>query len=261
MIDLGLADLTVKGHEQKIIQFLRFTDKPVNTTTAKDIRSFLMTYRNKAVKTYRNQLCSLKVFFRDFMKRGYLVESFKFPPVPLRVQNAVPSKREIQEFYISLPSIKERIVFLFLASSGLRISEGSGLLLSNINFKTRMIIPNSHRGGTKKSWLTFYNTECEQKLNEYMKSRDKNSEQLFQIKKRRIQCTFKKTSDTIGIQVTPQSLRRWFCSEMLRLGIQEIYIDAFCGRTPKSVLARHYTDYSPERLKKIYDKANLKVLS
>jgi hypothetical protein len=27
-----------------------------------------------------------------------------------------------------------------------------------------------------------------------------------------------------------------------------------------SVLARHYTDYSPERLKAIYDKAELKVL-
>jgi hypothetical protein len=31
--------------------------------------------------------------------------------------------------------------------------------------------------------------------------------------------------------------------------------------TLKSLLARHYTDYSPERLKKIYDKANLQVLS
>lgn len=38
------------------------------------------------------------------------------------------------------------------------------------------------------------------------------------------------------------------------------YIDAFCGRTPKSVLARHYSDYSSEKLKQIYDKANLKVL-
>jgi hypothetical protein len=39
------------------------------------------------------------------------------------------------------------------------------------------------------------------------------------------------------------------------------YTDAFCGRVPKSVLARHYSDYSPERLKEIYEKANLKVLA
>jgi intergrase/recombinase len=48
---------------------------------------------------------------------------------------------------------------------------------------------------------------------------------------------------------------------MLRLGVSEAYIDAFCGRVPESVLARHYADYNPERLKEIYEKANLKVLT
>jgi len=48
---------------------------------------------------------------------------------------------------------------------------------------------------------------------------------------------------------------------MGELGVQDRYIDAFCGRVPKSILARHYTDYSPERLKRRYDKAGLKVLS
>ena len=38
------------------------------------------------------------------------------------------------------------------------------------------------------------------------------------------------------------------------------YVDAFCGRVPQTVLARHYTDYSPEKLKEIYEKANLKIL-
>ena len=39
------------------------------------------------------------------------------------------------------------------------------------------------------------------------------------------------------------------------------YINAFCGRTPKSVLARHYLDYSPEKMRKICEKADLKVLT
>ncbi|GAG46911.1 unnamed protein product, partial [marine sediment metagenome] len=39
------------------------------------------------------------------------------------------------------------------------------------------------------------------------------------------------------------------------------YINSFYDSTPKSILARYYTDYSSERLKKIYDKANIKVLS
>jgi len=33
-----------------------------------------------------------------------------------------------------------------------------------------------------------------------------------------------------------------------------------CGGVPRSVLARHYADFSPERLKEIYEKAGLRVL-
>jgi len=51
-----------------------------------------------------------------------------------------------------------------------------------------------------------------------------------------------------------------FCSEMGELGVADRYVDAFCGRVPRSVLARHYTDFSPERLKRIYDGAGLRVL-
>jgi intergrase/recombinase len=47
---------------------------------------------------------------------------------------------------------------------------------------------------------------------------------------------------------------------MLRLGVSETYIDAFCGRVSKTVLARHYTDFSPEKLKKIYDETVPNVL-
>ena len=38
--------------------------------------------------------------------------------------------------------------------------------------------------------------------------------------------------------------------EMGMLGVADRYIGAFCGRVSKSVLARHYTDYSPEKLKR-----------
>jgi hypothetical protein len=39
------------------------------------------------------------------------------------------------------------------------------------------------------------------------------------------------------------------------------WMRAFYGRTPKSILARHYIDYSPEKLKEIYEKAHLNVLT
>jgi len=47
---------------------------------------------------------------------------------------------------------------------------------------------------------------------------------------------------------------------MGKLGVPDRYVDAFCGRVPKSVLARRYSDFKPEKLKEVYDKANLKFL-
>ncbi|MFQ5951142.1 MAG: hypothetical protein ACE5KH_03555 [Candidatus Geothermarchaeales archaeon] len=40
-----------------------------------------------------------------------------------------------------------------------------------------------------------------------------------------------------GINITPQKLRQFFAAEMARLGVPDRYVDAFCGRTPNSVLA------------------------
>ncbi|MEM3506079.1 MAG: hypothetical protein QW589_01440 [Candidatus Bathyarchaeia archaeon] len=56
-----------------------------------------------------------------------------------------------------------------------------------------------------------------------------------------------------------KNLRLEFRQQLLLL-VGYSYVDAFCGRVPRSILAKHYTDYSPERLKEIYDKAGLKVL-
>jgi hypothetical protein len=47
---------------------------------------------------------------------------------------------------------------------------------------------------------------------------------------------------------------------MVSLGVNDRYIDAFCGRIPKSVLAWHYTNYNPERLGRFYEEANQKAL-
>ncbi|MCL7390405.1 MAG: hypothetical protein LZ173_10840 [Thaumarchaeota archaeon] len=48
---------------------------------------------------------------------------------------------------------------------------------------------------------------------------------------------------------------------MGKLGISDRYVDAFCRRVSESVLARHYTNFSPEKLKEILRKVNIKVLN
>ena len=60
--------------------------------------------------------------------------------------------------------------------------------------------------------------------------------------------------------ISAHTLRSVSAREMNKAGVQDRYIDAFCGRVPQSILARHYRDYSPDVLKEIYDRVNIKIL-
>ena len=184
----------------------------------------------------------------------------------------VPPKEEIGKFFEVLPNVKigkdnrridepkYKALVLFLASSGLGLGEALSLTKEDVVFRDRMVVPNNahETSSTKNSWVTFYNEETE----EYPTWLD-DLEQEDKIFPRDVSVydAFKIAEEATGFDITPQRLREWFCEEMGNLGVQDRYIDAFCGRVPKSVLARRYTDYAPHKLKAIYEKASLKVLS
>jgi len=184
------------------------------------------------------------------------VDSFKFPNIPYRPK-IIPSREDLQTFYGCLDSSFAQALFLFYASSGLRKGEVLSLNVEDIDFKKRMIIPNNHSGVTKCSYLSFFNRETEEALNRL----DVDGKKLFNISDRQYKKLWKSAQRKSGLHITAKRLWDWFCCEMGNLGVNDSYIDAFCGRTPKSVLARHYTDYNPEILKKIYEKAKLRLLT
>ena len=138
-----------------------------------------------------------------------------------------------------------------------------GLKKTDLNFETRLVCPKDAHStnNTKKAFLSFYNEECEKELSNYLEVRGQDGdERLFTVNKRNLEQVFRDTSIASGVKITPQILRQWFCCEMGEKGMGDRYVDAFCGRVPKSILARHYTDYSPVKLRVIYGKAKIRVL-
>jgi integrase len=195
------------------------------------------------------------VFYRDFLHVSEMVDSFRFPNIPYKPE-VVVSRQDLKKFYKVLDSEFAEALFLFYASSGLRKREVLSLNVSDVDFKKRMIIPNNHTGHTKCSYVSFFNWETEEALNKL----DLN-DKLFKISDRQYKKLWRKAQIKSGLHITAKWLKDWFCCEMGNLGVSDRYIDAFCGRTPKSVLARHYTDYHPNRLKRIYDEAYLRVIT
>lgn len=253
-VDRGLKHVTAMNHRRLILRVLATCGGEPST---EGIRSFLAGITNR---NYRNNYVkSLRVYFRDYMREGGMVGSFR-----LTEGDACPprlfTRGELRRFYGALDGPEERALFLLYASTGRRRMEVLTLRLEDVDFGRRMLLPNRN-SSTKHTWYSFYNAEAAEALEEYMAVRRKRGSFLFTLNSEKKDYILAGAQEETGLKITPRALRFWFANEMARLGVQDRFIDAFQGRVPRKVLARHYTDYSVETLKRIYDKAGLRVLN
>jgi len=119
----------------------------------------------------------------------------------------------------------------------------------------------NHYTRSKRSGITFYNQEAETWLGKYLEERTDDDPRLFLISDRQWRIIWNNASKAASIRITAKKLRLWHSTELGELGVPDRYVDVFQGRAPRSVLAKHYTGNGLERLKRIYDKTGLKVLS
>jgi len=217
----SLSESRVKSHIGNLNIYFR---------SGLELDAFMMKIKNeRAISTYRDYLCAMKVFYRDYLKEPEIIQDYKFPNKPFKPK-VLPTKGELKIFYDALLD-KHKVHFLMLASSGLRVSE---LLNVDIDKNKRMLIPQPHEGSTKRSWVSFYNEEAGALL----------KDEIPNITVSGLNHAFKKVSNKTGIHIYPHLLRAIFAHEMSFRKVPDRYIDAFCGRVPSSVLARHYSDFS-----------------
>jgi len=267
-VDRRLKPRTTKEHLRKLMQLRTTVRKPLCELTHDDLRDYLARFKDASPYHYANILKALRVFYGAFLSTDS-ANGFKFPEYPLKPRK-VPTCEQLRKFYHALkspfknqrqyPTSCYRACFLLWASSGRRRNEILGLTLGDIDLEKRMLMPNGSGSSTKRTWVSFYGEEAERGLRRYIREAKISDNSPLFSSKSQIERAFRKASEASGIKITPQVLRDWFACEMGRLEVPDRYVDAFAGRVPRSVLARHYTDFSPERLKEIYDKAGLKVL-
>jgi len=254
-VDLRLSARTVERNKYAIRRILEVCGP---NPTRDQLRDFLASIENESTRD--NYIKAMRAYFRDFLGSD-VASTFKLS-CPDLAPAWCPSKKMVQEFYYALESEKERALYLMYATSGLRRGEVLSLSMNDFDLESRTIFP-TKSSSTKRTWYTFFNEECQSALREYLKTRRDlmRSNRLFVISSENYYAMFKLARERTGLNITPKVLRFWFANEMARLGVPDRFIDAFQGRIPRSILARHYTDYSLENLKAIYDKAGLKVLS
>jgi intergrase/recombinase len=189
------------------------------------------------------------------------MKSFKKAHESSDQEVVLPTKAQLKMGFEGLTDDRERAIYLFYATTGLRYSEALRLnRFQDIDYQLRAV-KSKHSTRTKKAGVTFYNEECEAWLKKYLESRHDSSERLFCIGHGDFLRIWRKASAKAEVKITPQVLRKWHSTELGELGVPDRYVDVFQGRAPKSVIAKFYTGKEFERLKRIYDKADVKVLS
>jgi integrase len=253
VVDERLGERVSKDYRQIIRRFLRFADGIVSKET---IRGYLSSYLKKAPKTYNNQLDGLRAFVSRFLKRPDLMESFKKAYQPQDYEVELPTKEQVKKGFYGLTNDLEKGLYLFYATSGVRKLEALKLRSEDIDRKLRCVKPR-HDTKTKRAGVTFYNEECAV----YMDKIQDWDGKVFKIGSKRFREIWDKASEASGFRITPQVLRKWFSTTMGELGVPDRYVDIFQGRVPKSVLAKYYTGKELKRLKRVYERANLRVLN
>lgn len=249
---------TANRYKNNVKRFLKYVKKNVSEVTREDVREFFLHVRSRA-ESHKDYLSSLNRFLRDYLGLS-VMDSFRYPKKNWKIR-WVPSKKELRKFYETLLDIRSKAIFLFYATTGLRKMEVLSLRLSDVDFDRRMVIPRKRSSRTKHTFVTFYNEECEKVLREYLSNRkERSSDRLFAISHEKFCEIWRTGYEKTDIKITPRVLRRWFATEMARKGVSVVYIDAFQGRIPQSILARHYIDFSIQNLKRVYDNAHLRVL-
>jgi integrase len=225
LVDKRLKKSTTRLHIRNLRRLLRSLNKDPQEITTQDIRTYLVQYLDKATSTYADQIKTLRVFFRDFLRCGHLVESFILPQSGY-MPKIIPSKAKLQRFYWALEEPRDKALFLMFATSGLRKAEVLSLTFEDLDMENRMVFPRKHEDnrGTKRNWVRFYNTEAETALEKYSVVRKDNDHRVFLLSLNTTFKTWKNATKKTGIRIMPQILRDWFCCEMGNLGVQDRYV-------------------------------------
>ncbi len=153
-VDLQLARSTVKTYKSSLNVFFSRVRKPITEDSIRRVLyDYSEEYPNKS--TYAAMLKATKSFFKKYLKSN-ITDSFRYPKIPYHPKK-VPTKKQLQEFYRALTSLKKKALFLLYASSGLRRSEILFMRMEDVDLDRRMIIPTIHTRSTKRSWILFFN--------------------------------------------------------------------------------------------------------
>jgi integrase/recombinase XerC len=272
-VEKGVSAHTVRAYKKDLEEFSKYANTEPGKIDMFDVRGFIADQIKKGLNkiTVGRRLSSIRSFFKFLYREGYinsnpakLVSNPKIPkllPKFLSVDD-IFSLIEKPEGMGFLPA-RDRAILELLYSSGLRVSELSGLNVDDLNIREAIA---KIRGKGRKERIVPVGSKAIDALKSYMIERMllKSKEQALFLNRTRTRLTDRgvrrivvKYARAVAIngQIGPHTLRHSFASHLLQGGADLRVIQELLGHVSLSTTQK-YTHLDITHLMDVYDKAH-----
>lgn len=264
---------TVRAYKKDLEGFIKYVNTEPDKIDMIDVRGFIAEQIKAGYNknTVSRRLASIRSFFKFLRREGYiktnpakLVSNIKLPKVLPKFLSVddIFSLVEKPEGIGFIPA-RDRAILELLYSSGLRVSELSGLNIDDINIKGNLI---KIKGKGRKERIIPVGSKAIDAIKSYMiervlmKSKDMGlflnrlGKRLTDRGIRRIVVKYAKALKISG-QIGPHTLRHTFATHLLQSGADLRIIQELLGHSSLSTTQK-YTHLDITHLMDIYDRSH-----
>lgn len=281
------SDNTVRSYQRDLSEFQDYLKKSepglingdrlkIQDLSPLVLRSYLtlLFQKNESASIARKLSC-LRSFFKYYVKKGVIDQNpakiIHSPKIPKKLPKFL-NVDEVQallayDFGDAAAGLRDKAILEVLYSSGLRVSECTGLNVADLDLKRGLVLV---RGKGDKERLVPVGKLAVKALESYLADRQgqksvKESEAVFlnkngsRLTARSVQRMLSSLIQKLGFNksVTPHTLRHSFATHMLGSGADLRSIQELLGHESLSTTQK-YTHVGVEELSEVYDKAHPK---
>lgn len=261
---------TLRAYKRDLLDFYEYVKKnnfDYKNISRNSLRGFLIELREKGLdkRSISRKISSIRSFYKFLLKDGAIEKnslvSLELPKIDKKLPTFLTEEEVIK--LINAPNeetligFRDKLILIFLYSTGMRVSEIVSLKVSQLDLdKGEVIIT----GKGKKDRVIFLTEELKDLIREYLNKRKKNSNVLFinrngkPLTDKGIRLLVEKYAKKVVPykKVTPHTLRHTFATHLLTNGADLRVVQELLGHTKLST-TQIYTHLTKENLKKIYE--------
>lgn len=261
----GLSDKTVEQYLVYLRKFMLSMSKSPAEITANDIRLFLYRYQeetgisNRTLDRVRSIICS---FFRwaaceEYIPRSPVetIKAIKFEAKPRRAIGQI----DLERLRRACRTPRELAIIEILYSTGCRVSELTGIKISDIDWTTKTV---HLLGKGKKHRDSYINAKAEIAIKEYLNGRKHDSIYLLcndrgggAMEKCNVERIMRVLSERAGFdrKITPHVIRHTTATQAVRSGMAVEEIQQLLGHSNIST-TMIYTEVSSDGVRRQHER-------